>query len=111
MTLRFFNTLSRSLEDFTPLVPRAVGLYTCGPTIYNRIHIGNLRTFVWEDVLCRALRYLGHRTTQVMNLTDVEDKIIRKSRESGIPFKEYTRIYAEAFFEDLATLNTMGPSR
>ena len=107
MTLRFFNTLSRSLEDFTPLVPRAVGLYTCGPTIYNRIHIGNLRTFVWEDVLCRALRYLGHRTTQVMNLTDIDDKTIKGAVKEGLPLREFTERHAVTFFEDLKTLNVV----
>ena len=102
--LRFYNTLNRSLEPFVPLKEGQVGLYTCGPTVYNIAHIGNLRTFVFEDVLRRTLRDSGLRVTQVMNLTDVDDKTIRGAREQGVPLAEFTRPYKEAFFEDLRTL-------
>ncbi|MCC6128480.1 MAG: cysteine--tRNA ligase [Acidobacteria bacterium] len=105
MALKFHNTLTRSLVPFTPLTAGKVHLYTCGPTVYNRVHIGNLRTFVWEDVLCRALRYLGFETVQVMNLTDIDDKTIRGAIQEGITLKEFTARHVETFFEDLATLN------
>ncbi|GMU57542.1 MAG: cysteine--tRNA ligase [Candidatus Xenobia bacterium] len=105
MALRFFNTLTRALEEFRPIEPGKVKLYTCGPTVYNFAHIGNFRTYVFEDVLRRTLKYFGYEVTQVMNLTDVEDKIIRRSREEKIPFRELTERYIKAFFEDLDTLN------
>lgn len=82
-----------------------VKLYTCGPTIHDYAHIGNFRTYVFEDLLRRYLRYRGYQVTQVMNLTDVEDKIIRKSQAAGVPMADYTARYAEAFFQDLRTLN------
>ncbi len=102
--LRFRNTLTRRLEPFEPLVPGEVGLYTCGPTVYNYVHIGNLRTFLFEDVLRRTLKLFGYRVTQVMNLTDVDDKTIRGATEAGLSLREYTDRYIEAFFEDLDTL-------
>ena len=102
---KFFNTLGRRLEPFAPIEEGHVRLYTCGPTIYNDVHIGNLRTFVWEDVLRRALRRLGFRVTQVMNLTDVDDKTIRGAMELGVPLREFTEGHAETFFRDLGTLN------
>ncbi len=104
MPLRLFNTLTRSLEEFRPLVPGKVGMYTCGPTVYDRVHIGNLRTFVWEDVLCRTLRALGHSVTQVMNLTDIDDKTIRGAVAAGIPLREFTDPHIATFFEDLGAL-------
>ena len=103
--LRFHNTLSRSLQAFEPLVPGQAGIYTCGPTVYNIAHIGNLRTFLFEDILRRTLRDAGYRVNQVMNLTDVDDKTIRGARERGVPLAKYTQPYKDAFFEDLATLN------
>ncbi len=102
--LMFHNTLSRRLERFEPLEEGHVRMYTCGPTVYNFVHIGNLRTFLFEDVLRRTLRLFGHRVTQVMNLTDVDDKTIRGALETGVSLREYTDRYAEAFFEDLDTL-------
>ena len=104
MPLRLFNTLGRTLEPFTSIEPGHVRMYTCGPTIYNQVHIGNLRTFVWEDVFRRSLERLGWRVTQVMNLTDVDDKTIRGAAEAGLPLREFTEKYAEAFFRDLETL-------
>ena len=104
MPLSLQNTLSRSLETFVPLEEGRIRLYTCGPTVYNRVHIGNLRTFVWEDVMCRTFRWLGYRTTQVMNLTDIDDKTIRGAVAEGLSLREFTQKHVETFFLDLATL-------
>ncbi len=104
MALRFYNTLSRKKEEFEPLEAGNVGLYTCGPTIYNFAHIGNFRAYVFEDLLRRYLEFSGFNVTHIMNLTDVEDKLIRTCRETGEPLKAITDRYAKAFFEDLDTL-------
>jgi len=104
VSLRFYNSLSRSLEEFVPLRPGEVGLYTCGPTVYDFAHIGNFRTYLWEDLLRRHLEFRGHRVTQVMNLTDVDDKTISNALEKGVTLDDYTRTYIESFFEDLDTL-------
>jgi cysteinyl-tRNA synthetase len=102
--LRLYNTLTRRLEDFEPIEPDHVRLYTCGPTVYDFSHIGNLRTFLFEDVLRRTLELGGLRVTQVMNLTDVDDKTIRESSAAGLALRDYTARFIEAFFEDLDTL-------
>jgi cysteinyl-tRNA synthetase len=102
--LRLYNTLTRRLEEFVPIEPGHVRLYTCGPTVYDYAHIGNLRTFLFEDVLRRTLELAGLRVTQVMNLTDVDDKTIRESNAAGLALRDYTERYIEAFFEDLDTL-------
>jgi cysteinyl-tRNA synthetase len=104
MTLRFHNTLSRSLEPFEPLEPGRAGLYTCGPTVYNVAHIGNFRAYLFEDLLRRHLEYSGFRVTQVMNLTDVDDKTIKGALAAGRPLREFTQPFKDAFFEDLRTL-------
>lgn len=104
MPIRFFNTLSRSKETFEPMEPGKVRMYTCGPTVYNYAHIGNLRTFLFEDLLRRHLKYRGFDVFHVMNLTDVEDKIIRACKETGEPLKALTAKYVDAFFEDLDAL-------
>ena len=104
MAIRFYNTLTRQLDEFVPLEPGKAGLYTCGPTVYNFAHIGNFRTYLFEDLLRRHLKYRGFTVTQVMNLTDVEDKTIRAARETGEPLKALTGRYIQAFFEDLDTL-------
>ena len=101
---KVFNTLGRKLEPFAPIETGHVRLYTCGPTIYNDVHIGNLRTFVWEDVLRRALRRFGYRVTQVMNLTDVDDKTIRGAVAANLPLREFTEKYEASFLRDLGTL-------
>jgi cysteinyl-tRNA synthetase len=101
----FYNTLERRLVPFKPLEEGAVGLYTCGPTVYGHAHIGNLRTFLFEDLLRRTLIYLGYRVTQVMNLTDVEDKIIAGAARAGVDIGEYTAPFIESFFRDLDTLH------
>ncbi len=107
MTLRLYNTLTRSVEEFRPVRPGKVGLYTCGPTVYDRVHIGNLRTFVWEDVMCRVFRALSFETTQIMNLTDIDDKTIRGAVAAGLPLREFTAGHIATFFEDLGTLGVV----
>jgi cysteinyl-tRNA synthetase len=102
--IRFYNTLSRKLEPFVPLEAGKVGMYTCGPTVYDYAHIGNFRAYVWEDMLRRFLKHRGFAVTQVMNITDVEDKIIRDSRKAGVDIREYTARYTQAFFRDFDTL-------
>ena len=100
----FFNTLGRRLEPLDPLVPGQVRIYTCGPTVYDRAHIGNLRTFLFEDLLTRALRFMGYEVTQVMNLTDVDDRTIQRSQDAGKSLEEITAPVTAAFFSDLDTL-------
>jgi cysteinyl-tRNA synthetase len=131
MGLKLFNTLSRSVQDFAPLDPagKKVGMYCCGPTVYDFAHIGNWRTFVFGDLVRRTLEFKGYAVTHVMNITDVEDKIIkhvRLSRQSDLPrrsgtetgaaadetktsLREFTGQYEAAFFEDLKTLNCLLP--
>jgi cysteinyl-tRNA synthetase len=104
MGLRFHNTLTRTLEEFVPLRPGEVGLYTCGPTVYDYAHIGNFRTYLWEDLLRRHLEFRGFRVKQVMNLTDVDDKTIANAVKQGLALDDYTRKYIDAFFQDLDTL-------
>ncbi len=104
MAIRFYNTLTRALDTFEPIVSGQVRMYTCGPTVYNFAHIGNFRTYAFEDLLRRHLKYRGYAVTQVMNLTDVDDKTIRACRETGVPIKERAKPYIEAFFADLDTL-------
>ena len=107
MSLSFFNSLTRSVETFQPLRPSEVGLYTCGPTVYSYAHIGNFRTYAFEDVLRRWLEYRGYNVRHVMNITDVEDKIIRAHRETGTPIQELTAPYIAAFYEDRDALNIL----
>ena len=105
MDLRFYNSMTRRVEPFTTLAPGKVGMYTCGPTVYNFAHIGNFRAYLFEDLLRRTLEFAGYEVRQVMNLTDVDDKTIRGSRQAGVPLRDYTRPYIAAFFEDLKALN------
>jgi len=86
----FFNTLGRASAPFAPTRAGEARMYTCGPTVYNHVHIGNLRTFVFEDLLRRVLTYLGYRVTQVMTLTDVDDKTIRGAQAAGLALDEFT---------------------
>jgi len=104
MPLVFRNSLTRSRQEFKPIRPGEVRMYTCGPTVYNYAHVGNFRTYMFEDLLRRYLKYKGYRVTQVMNLTDVDDKTIRDSRAAGITLKEHTAKFTAAFFEDLDKL-------
>jgi len=103
--IHFFNTLTREKEKFIPLEQGKAKMYTCGPTVYDFAHIGNLRSFIFEDLMRRWLEYRGFNVTQVMNLTDVDDKTITASRKHGIPLEECTERYIKAFFEDITTLN------
>jgi cysteinyl-tRNA synthetase len=102
--LKLYNTLTRELETFVPLVPGEVRMYSCGPTVYNSPHIGNLRTFLWSDLLRRYLEFRGFRVRQVMNITDVEDKIIRNANAAGKDIDTYTAPFIVAFHESLAAL-------
>ena len=102
--LRLHNTMSGQVEAFASLEAGHVRMYTCGPTVHDYAHIGNFRTFLFEDLLRRVLMANGYRVTQVMNLTDVEDRIIKKAADKGITIDEFTEPYIEAFFEDLRTL-------
>ncbi|HEY3202032.1 MAG TPA: class I tRNA ligase family protein, partial [Thermoanaerobaculia bacterium] len=104
MSLKLFNTMGRRLVEFSPLEKGHARLYTCGPTVYNVVHIGNLRTFLWEDVLRRHLKSKGWRVTHVMNLTDVDDKTIRGAAEAGLSLADFTARYIEAFFRDIDRL-------
>jgi cysteinyl-tRNA synthetase len=111
MALRFYNTLTQRVEEFTPLHGNEVRMYTCGPTVYNFVHIGNLRTFTFQDVLRRWLQARGYKLNHVMNITDVEDKIIRNAMAQGKSIEEYTEVYTNAFLEDTAMLRLQGPER
>ncbi len=104
--LQFFNTYSRQLEEFRPIDPagRRVKLYTCGPTVYNFAHIGNFRAYVFEDLLQRHLQVRGYEVERVMNLTDVDDKTIRGSREAKMPLAQFTQVFKDAFAEDCKRL-------
>src|ERR1041385_2433505 len=106
MTLRFFNTYSREIEEFGPSDPtaRPIRMYTCGPTVYSRAHIGNFRAYIFEDLLQRHLELRGYKVHRVMNITDVEDKTIRGAREAGVPLQKFTEQFKDAFFEDAGAL-------
>ncbi len=120
MALQFYNSLSRSLEEFKPIEEGAVSFYACGPTVYNYAHIGNLRAYVFEDVLRRTLEYLGYSVRHIMNITDVghltgdsddgEDKMLKTSRESGKDVWDIAQYYTDAFFRDTDRLNIVRPS-
>ena len=111
MGLKLFNTLSRSVQEFVPLDPagKKVGLYCCGPTVYDFAHIGNWRTFIFADLVRRYLEFKGYAVQHVMNITDVDDKIIRRVHETGTPLREFTAKFEAAFFDDLKTLNCRLP--
>jgi cysteinyl-tRNA synthetase len=120
-TLRLFNTLGRELQEFAPIVPGKAGFYGCGPTVYNYAHIGNLRAYVFDDTLVRALRFLGYEVAHVMNITDVghlsgdvdetgEDKMVKSAQERGQSVLEIAAFYTEAFFKDTERLNILRPT-
>jgi cysteinyl-tRNA synthetase len=104
MPLRFFNTYSREIENFEPRDAMTIKMYTCGPTVYSRAHIGNFRAYIFEDLLQRHLELRNYKVHRVMNITDVEDKTIRGAREAGVPLQKFTEQFKEAFFEDAHTL-------
>jgi cysteinyl-tRNA synthetase len=109
MTLRLFNTLTGQVDELTPADGEAIRMYACGPTVYDYGHIGNFRTFLQIDVLRRYLKLTGVKMRHVMNITDVDDKIIRNAAAAGIPIGEYTSRFVEAFFEDLDSLRVEKP--
>lgn len=111
MSLQLFNTLTRKVEPFVPLDPsgKGVGMYCCGPTVHNFAHIGNFRTFVSADLLRRYMQFRGYEVRHVMNITDVEDKIIAAVRNSGRTLKDYTSEYEKAFMDDFRALNCTPP--
>ena len=109
MPLCLFNTLSGKIEEFRPLEDNEVRMYACGPTVYDYGHIGNFRTFIAVDILRRFLRQSGYKVRHVMNITDVDDKIIRNSTQAGVPVQQYTQKYEQAFLEDAAILNIEQP--
>ena len=104
MALKFYNTLSGEKEVFVPLKDKFAGIYSCGPTVYGFAHIGNLRAYVFADVLRRCLEFKGYTVRQVMNITDLDDKTIRASKEQGVSLREYTDKYIRFFFEDIGLL-------
>lgn len=111
MTLHLFNTLSGQLDELVPSDGEALRMYACGPTVYDYGHIGNFRTFLQIDVLRRFLKLTGIRMQHVMNITDVDDKIIHNAAQAGIPIGEYTTRYVDAFFEDLEALRIERPEQ
>jgi len=103
--MKFYNTFTKRKEAFQPLDPaKGVRMYNCGPTIYDYAHIGNFRAYIFADLVRRYLEYRGYKVTQVMNITDVDDKTIRDSQAEGVPLAEYTKRYKDAFFQDIDTL-------
>jgi cysteinyl-tRNA synthetase len=110
MALRFFNTYSRQVEDFKPRNGSQVDMYTCGPTVYSRAHIGNFRAYIFEDLLQRHLEARGLKVHRVMNLTDVDDKTIRGAREAKVPLQKFTGQFKDAFFQDTETLRIKPPN-
>src|SRR5579862_7208974 len=109
MAIRFYNTLSGKVDDFVPLTNNEVRMYTCGPTVYDFAHIGNYRTFLFQDVLRRYLRYLGYELRHVVNVTDVDDNTIRNAQAAGLPLRTYTDKYIQAFLADRQLLSLEEP--
>jgi cysteinyl-tRNA synthetase len=105
MALKFYNTLKRKKQAFKPIHGNEVRIYSCGPTVYNYVHLGNLRAYIFVDLLRRYLKYKGYKLKHVMNITDVDDKTIRDSQKENKSLKEFTEFYTKAFFEDLKKLN------
>ncbi|OYW04376.1 MAG: cysteine--tRNA ligase, partial [Acidobacteria bacterium 37-65-4] len=105
--IRFTNSLTRQMEPFDPLEPGRVRLYTCGPTVYDVAHIGNFRTFLFEDLLKRFLIWKGYSVLHVKNLTDIDDKTIARANQAGTPLRTLTDKFAALFFEDMATLGCL----
>ena len=111
MSLRFYNTLTQTVEQFAPLEGNTVRMYTCGPTVWNYVHIGNLRTFTFQDILRRWLRCRGYQLDHVMNITDVDDRIIREAMAVHKTLDEYTAVYTQAFLDAAATMRLERPER
>jgi len=107
MSLKLYNSLKRDIEHFTPIIDGKVGLYTCGPTVYDYSHIGNFRTFIFEDLLKRWLMHLGYDVNHIMNITDIDDKTIKKAIDQGVNLSEITNKYSKYFFNDLSWLKIL----
>src|SRR5271168_811686 len=107
--IRLYNTLGGKIEAFTPQKGNEVRMYTCGPTVYDYAHIGNYRTFVFQDILRRFLKFRGYKMNHVMNLTDVDDRIIANAAAAGVSIRDYTEKFAQAFFDDCKTLSIESP--
>ncbi len=103
--IQLHNTLSGKIEKFVPQKEGEVRMYTCGPTVYDYAHIGNYRTFVFQDILRRFLKLRGFKLNHVMNLTDVDDRIIANAAAAGLSIRDYTAKFVQAFFDDCKTLN------
>ena len=118
--MKLYNTLSKSHEDFVTHEEGLVKMYTCGPTVYHYAHIGNLRTYIFEDILVKGLEYIGYKVDRVMNITDVghltsdadsgEDKMTKGAKREGKTVYEIANFYTEAFFKDMENLNIRKPS-
>src|ERR1700746_916638 len=104
MAVRFFNTYSREIENFEPREAVTIKMYTCGPTVYSRAHIGNFRAYIFEDLLQRHLELRDYKVHRVMNITDVDDKTIRGARDTNVPLAKFTEQFKQAFFEDAKAL-------
>ncbi len=102
--LKIYNTLTRKKEVFEPIKKGFVGMYSCGPTVYNFAHIGNFRNYVFVDLLKRYLKFSGFKVKHIMNITDIDDKTIRDSEKEGLSLKDITEKYTKAFFEDVKAL-------
>ncbi len=111
MAIKIYNTLSSEKEDFKPLVPNKVGIYNCGPTVYDNAHIGNLRSIVMYDIVRRVFEYNAYEVTQVMNITDVDDKTIKRSKEKGQTLEELTKHYTTLFLSDIHSMNILTPHK
>lgn len=107
INILFNNSMTKTIETFKPIEEGKVSIYSCGPTVYNYAHIGNLRAYVFSDIIHRVLIDAGYKVKLVMNLTDVDDKTIKNSKQNGVSLKEYTEKYKEAFFEDIKKLNIL----
>jgi len=105
--IRFYNTIVRRKVDFNPINKQKISLYTCGPTVYDFAHIGNFRAYIFEDLLRRTLEFCDYEVLHIMNLTDIDDKTIRKANDESIPLKEFTDKYIKAFYEDVEKLNVI----
>src|ERR1700722_9985597 len=110
MALRLFNTMSSRVEEFRSIRDHEVRMYACGPTVYDYGHVANFRTFVAVDILRRFLRQSGYKVRHVMNITDVDDKILRNSARDGVSVQQYTAKYENAFLEDAAMIGIEEPT-
>ncbi|MEE8207060.1 MAG: class I tRNA ligase family protein, partial [Nitrospinaceae bacterium] len=105
MSLRLYNTLTGQKEEFTPLTPGKVGMYVCGVTVYDYCHVGHARAAIVFDTVYRYLQHLGYEVNYIRNFTDIDDKIIKRANEESIDWREVTKKYIEAFYEDMGQLN------